>query len=412
MSKGASRHSLFSQRLDRAVFASYFLGGIVPIIALFVVVDTWVLPQYADDPMRWGWLVGLGFLAVLSLAVFFALRHVTARAHAQMETDNERLQALFTASRELSAGSDPETLLAATATHARTVSNADHLAIWYTAKEGEAPTLQPVGDGHGWFESHAALAEAIVEEALDSGAPASARGGTDLCAVPFARPAGQRGAIVWTGGTTSSEALDGLTTLAGIASTAIERGDLEDAQRNFFAHVTDLLVNALDAHVVGRHGHGTGVARICNRIAHAVGLDAREKERLHFAAMLHDIGMLKIEPSRHTDPKAVRLHPVVGARMLERIRLWEPLAPVVRTHHEWFDGGGYPEGLSGDAIPRNARIIGLADAVDAMRRDEPHRVALSVADVLEELQDHRGSQFDPELVDVFRDLVEKGELDV
>jgi HD-GYP domain-containing protein (c-di-GMP phosphodiesterase class II) len=125
--------------------------------------------------------------------------------------------------------------------------------------------------------------------------------------------------------------------------------------------------------------------------------------------MLHDIGMIKIDPSRHLDLKSVRAHPVLGARMLSRIRLWEPIAPLVLHHHERWDGHGYPEGRSGESIPLEARIITLADAVDAMSRGEGSRAAKSAEEIVKELQLHRGTQFDPVLVDAFAALYSRGE---
>jgi HD-GYP domain-containing protein (c-di-GMP phosphodiesterase class II) len=95
--------------------------------------------------------------------------------------------------------------------------------------------------------------------------------------------------------------------------------------------------------------------------------------------------------------------------MLSRIRLWEPLTPIVLHHHERWDGHGYPEGRSGEAIPLEARIIGLADAVDAMSRGEGQRAAKSADEVVKELQGCRGTQFDPALVDAFTALHARGE---
>jgi putative nucleotidyltransferase with HDIG domain len=196
-----------------------------------------------------------------------------------------------------------------------------------------------------------------------------------------------------------------------MAGAALRRSDLEDAQRNFFAHVTEMLVSALDAHVVEREGHAMGVARLANQLGHALGLSPERIERLHFSALLHDIGMLKFEQERHRDPKALRMHPVVGARMLARIRLWEPIAPIVLYHHEWWDGSGYPEGKSGEAIPLEARIVALADAVDAMRRPRLKRsTAFTLPEIIEEVGRGRATQFDPALVDAFFALHERGEI--
>ncbi len=411
MARGISRHSIFSQRLDRAVFGAYFLGGIVPLAALVAVVHQWVLPAYAEEPARLGWIAGLAFVSMLSLALYFALRHITTTAIARMDADNHRLRTLLTSSSELAEENHLEAILSSTAVRTRELTGTHRLAVYYAPRADKELELHASTDevGQAWAASAGTAITALIDEALESGAPTTGADGT--VAVPFARASGMRGAVVWKAeNATTADSIDAVSTIAGIAGTAIERGDLADAQRNFFAHVTDLIVTALDAHVVDRKGHAMQTARLCNRLAHEVGLAPEQTERLHWSALLHDIGMLKTEPGRHTDRKAVRTHAAVGAHMLERIRLWEPVAPIVLHHHEWWDGSGYPEGLAGTAIPLESRIVGLADAVDAMQRSDSESAGMSLAEVLEEVELGSGTQFDPELVDAFRELVERGEI--
>ena len=100
-----------------------------------------------------------------------------------------------------------------------------------------------------------------------------------------------------------------------------------------------------------------------------------------------------------------------GARMLTPIRRWKDAAPIVLHHHEHYDGSGYPMGLVGDAIPLESRIILVADAFDAMTRDEAHRRGRPLPEALEELRSGMGAQFDPDVVNVFLDLQQRGELD-
>jgi hypothetical protein len=405
---------LFSQRFDRAVLASYFLGGVLPIAALFLVVRDFVLPRYASGSLAYlGWIAGVVSLAVLSLAVYFALRRISELTLSRMRADNQRLAALLAASRELAAAREPDGIFAAASQRVRELIGTSHAAILLAHEPGKPLELRHVApDGRAWFGAHASVLLELAGEAEANGAPAvSAAGGAARIALPFRSSHSLRGAFVVEAPVPAlgAETVDALTTVAGMTGTALQRSDLEDAQRNFFAHVTELLVSALDGHVVGRRGHGSNVARLANRIAHEIALDPAQKERLHFAAMLHDLGMLKIDPSRHLDLKSVRAHPVLGARMLSRIRLWEPLAPLVLHHHEHWDGKGYPEGRSGEAIPLEARIIGLADAVDAMSRGEGMRAAKSADEIVQEVQRMRGSQFDPALVDAFLTLHGRGE---
>ncbi len=96
--------------------------------------------------------------------------------------------------------------------------------------------------------------------------------------------------------------------------------------------------------------------------------------------------------------------------MLAGIRLWHEIAPIVLYHHEWFDGQGYPEGLVGDAIPLEARIIAVADAYDAMIRDDVQHVGMSIEEAVEELRDCAGKQFDPKVVVAFASLAERSEI--
>jgi putative nucleotidyltransferase with HDIG domain len=406
---GGSRHSLFSQRFDRAVLASYFLGGIVPIAALFYVVNEYVLPRYAPGSLEFlGWVAGIGSLAVLSFGVYLALRRISNNALARVRADNQRLAALLAASRELGGAREQAGIFASASARARELTGASHVAV-LLASEPEKPLelRHADADSRSWFQAHGEELLSLVAEAEGNGGVAASAA---RLAIAFRASAGLRGALVLEhAGTLAAETSDALATVAGMTGTALQRSDLEDSQRNFFAHVTELLVTGLDGHVVGRRGHGSNVARFANRIAHEIGLDAARKERLHFAAMLHDIGMIKIDPSRHLDLKSVRAHPVLGARMLSRIRLWEPIAPLVLHHHERWDGHGYPEGRSGESIPLEARIITLADAVDAMSRGEGSRAAKSAEEIVKELQLHRGTQFDPVLVDAFAALYSRGE---
>ena len=140
-------------------------------------------------------------------------------------------------------------------------------------------------------------------------------------------------------------------------------------------------------------------------------LDEKRLERLYFASLLHDLGMLKIPPGKHAEERKARKHPLLGSRMLSTIRLWEDLAPFVLHHHEWYDGNGYPEGLAGDKIPLEARVIALADSVDAMVRPASYRDQLSVEEMSSEVRDASGTQFDPEVARVFLELVESGAID-
>ena len=201
--------------------------------------------------------------------------------------------------------------------------------------------------------------------------------------------------------------LNSLSTLATLAGVARHNADLRDSQRNFFVHMTEILMGALDLHVDTQTGHARRVAHVSNRLGRKMGFEGRDLERLHFGALLHDIGMLKIDV-RSEDKVAIRRHPSLGHQMLKPIRLWEDLAPIVLYHHEWFDGTGYPEKIAGDQIPLESRIIAIAEAFDSMTSESSYKMAVSVEEALNRIEAGAGRQFDPELVPVMIDLVREG----
>ncbi len=142
-----------------------------------------------------------------------------------------------------------------------------------------------------------------------------------------------------------------------------------------------------------------------------MGLYDGELHDLHFAALLRDVGMLKIPAAHQGDPKYFRKHPAVGSKMLSRIRLWEKASPIVQGHHERPDATGYPSGVGrGDEICLGARMLAVCDAWDAMQTDDFHRSAIPVDEALEELAAHVGTQFDANVVSTLTALAQEGVL--
>lgn len=154
--------------------------------------------------------------------------------------------------------------------------------------------------------------------------------------------------------------------------------------------------------------HGRAVAEIAVSIAAALGLPARRREMLRVAAGLHDLGNLSLAvetlnrpgPLRPAEWDRIRLHPIAGAQLLASAGLDE-IAAWVRHHHERPDGLGYPDGLTGDAIPLESRIIAVGDGYDAMVSERPYSAALSDVDARQELLRGSGTQFDAQVVQTF-----------
>ncbi len=411
------RASIFSQQLDRVAFTAYFLGAIVPLIALGVVVDRFVLPTMTDRLASAGLLGSLVSIAVLSLASFLTLRRTTGHSLATSARENSRLSGLLDTARTMAQMHHGSDAAGAAARGALDLIEARACLVLARGAPGEPPTrLAAAGIDAEKFEQE--FETPLLRTAnlvLSEGSPVMA-GAKDGCpalaAAPLPGDAVPSGIIVAIAGDGvpefDSEAVGALATLGGIAAVTIRNGDLQDTQRNFFTHTTDMLLAALDSHLGYQQGHSTRVARFANRIGRKLGLDDHQLERLHFASLLHDIGMLKLPRNPNMDRRAAARHTVLGARMLSRIRLWQELAPLVHHHHECWDGSGYPGGVSGKEIPLESRIISLCDAFDAMTGATSYKEAMPFDQAVHEIEAHAGTQFDPELVGTFVGLVREG----
>ena len=162
-------------------------------------------------------------------------------------------------------------------------------------------------------------------------------------------------------------------------------------------------------------GHSQRVQRIAVALGKELGLERGQLDVLRFAGLFHDIGKIGVPDAILTKPdrltelefEIVKRHPEDGARIVGRLHRLQVAVPAVLHHHERWDGRGYPDGLSGDRIPLEAAIVGLADAVDAMTTDRPYNSARSLEDATDEILRNRGTQFAPAVVDAFAALVER-----
>jgi cyclic di-GMP phosphodiesterase len=178
------------------------------------------------------------------------------------------------------------------------------------------------------------------------------------------------------------------------------------------------LANAIEARDAELHGHCERLGELAARIAQRLGLSPPQVDRIRLGAVLHDVGkiaipdrvLLKNGPFSDEERELMRLHPEIGERLLEPIEFLADVRGIVRHHHERWDGGGYPDGLAGEDIPLPARIVTLADAIEAMSAPRAYRAPLGPAELVRELREGSGSQWDPTLVDVALELIKSGEL--
>ena len=196
------------------------------------------------------------------------------------------------------------------------------------------------------------------------------------------------------------------------------RSERELKERLLTPTLASTLANAIEARDLGMDGHCERLAALASLLAVRLGLPPGDVETVRLGAILHDIGkicipdrvLLKQGPLDEVEHALVRTHPIVGDRLLEPLDLVASVRPVVRHHHERWDGGGYPDGLAGEGIPLTARIVAVADAVEAMSARRPYRQPLDRDAVLRELDAGRGRQWDPVLINLVAGFVAAGEV--
>ncbi len=423
MGKRRRSRSIFTQPLDRSIFVTYFLGGIVPLIALGLVLHYHVFPTLKSDlPMTQAMLGVIGGVSLLSLASFFALRRISLGAIERMKSDNLRLKNILAVSRELSTSTHAQAVAELSVASALRLTSAK-LAYLMMRPSDDKPLVlvESSGEGaQGAFAANESLLRELVEASIGNGVATQVRADMSQglgagIAFPMISENGATGALIVMNpsdneGDFSLEERDALMTLSSFTGVNMHNVELQDAQRNFFAHITELLVSAMDVHIDGRMGHAKAVAGLSYRLARELDLSEERMQNLHFAALLHDIGMLKVEAKHQRSPGHFQRHPQVGHRMLSRIRLWEDVAPIVLSHHEWWDGSGYPEAIEREDIPFEARIIAVADCYDALIRPGKHRLAMTPEQALKEIRDYAGRQFDPAVAAALERLAERGEI--
>ncbi len=179
------------------------------------------------------------------------------------------------------------------------------------------------------------------------------------------------------------------------------------------------LANAIEARDHYTRDHVERVSGYAQALADQLGWETNRIAALEFGAILHDIGKIAVREAilRKTGPlkrgewQEMREHPLVGARMIEGIPYLASAIPVVMYHHERWDGSGYPNGLAGDAIPLEARLLAVVDTFDAMTSDRPYRQALPTSVAYETIISEAGKLFDPDMVAAFRACWESGLLE-
>ncbi|SHJ04999.1 HD-GYP domain, c-di-GMP phosphodiesterase class II (or its inactivated variant) [Malonomonas rubra DSM 5091] len=203
--------------------------------------------------------------------------------------------------------------------------------------------------------------------------------------------------------------------LADQLRVALSRAEMVKELDDLNLGILTALARTVDANSQWTHGHSERVTEYAFQIAKAMGQDESACLDLHQAGLLHDLGKVAVpaeilnKPGKLTDEEfeIIKRHPVEAVRIIEPIQVFGKILPIVRQHHERWDGTGYPDGLKGTEIHLGARILAVADVYDALYSERPYRASWNQEKVLAYLQGQAGKAFDPEVVNAFCTLVQQ-----
>jgi putative nucleotidyltransferase with HDIG domain len=345
------------------------------------------------------------------------------------------LATLYEMSRALGSTLDMDELLGSMLESALRIFDLDLGYVVLRDKDNGALSIRALhrGDGPGVDSpTHSSMSEWVVREgrplvfnpdsASDSGQIDAVTGAKAALCVPLVSTEGTIGSI--TIGSSDSacrfntDDVRLLSTIANHVTIAVGNIELFTSLQEAYLATVRSLAAAVDAKDSYTRGHSDHVAAYSTLIATRMGLSHEQKTALEMAAYLHDIGKIGIaedillKPGRLSgdEMEQMRHHPLIGANILKPVAFPWAIAPVVRHHHESWDGNGYPAGLAGEEIPLLARILTVADSYEAMTADRPYRQGMSANDALAELRSCAGAQFDPAVVEAFAETF--GELEV
>jgi HD-GYP domain-containing protein (c-di-GMP phosphodiesterase class II) len=377
------------------------------------------LNQFDEDDVR--------LLEVLGGHAAVALEN--ARLYEAERREAESAKALLEFSRELATAADLEDVLERTVELAAGLLQSPQTSVWLDdPKTGELVCRAAWGDAaadllprrYPGDRARATVDRANAFLLAPEDVPEDERDafhGRSVLIAPLTLEHGRFGCV-------SAEIADAedidrrLRLIAGIANQAqlaiANARSFQSLEGTFFSTV-EALANALEANDEYTSSHARWITDMALQVGTALGLDAAALKRLELGALFHDIGKIGIssailaKPGRLTaEERAImQTHPELGERIIAPIERLEDVRPIVRHCHEHYDGSGYPDGLVADSIPLEARIILVCDAFHAMTTDRPYRKRLSEAEASRRLRAAAGTQFDPEVVDVYLDLLKR-----
>jgi HD-GYP domain-containing protein (c-di-GMP phosphodiesterase class II) len=390
--------------------------------------------QFDDDDVR--------LLEVLAGQASVALEN--ARLYEQQRREAELAKeaaeianALLEASRELATAESPDEVLGRSVEVTARVLQTERAALWIEETDGARDLVARASHGYPFDKDPARRRQRfphdLAHEWLERSEPyvlepadVAAVEGVDAARIersvvaPLKLEGNRVGAISASIGdrTLDDRQLRLLAGLAHQAKLAIESAENYESLESTFVSTVAALANALEANDEYTSSHARWITDMSMLVGRALDLDRDALKRLEFGALFHDIGKIGIpsailqKPGPLTDEEfeIVKEHPELGEKILAPIERLADVRPIVRACHERWDGLGYPDGKSGDAIPMESRIVLVCDAYHAMVTDRPYRRRLEPTEAVRRLRESAGTQFDPAVVDAFVALFEAGEI--
>jgi len=390
-----------------------------------VVISKLGVDQFDEDDVRLlEVLGGHASVALENARLYEAERLEAERAKTSLGISN----ALLDFSRRLALAESLDEVLDRAVELAARLLGKPRSSVWLQDRAGEGLVVRALF-GYGWNDVAAlravTLSDERARELLDAQEPfqldAAAfpvEGSTDLtkgtiAVAPLRLEEDRLGCIVVREGR-EGDPFDerSIRLLAGVAhqvKLAVANASSFESLEKTFLSTVEALANALEANDEYTSSHARWITDMALTVGRELGLDAKALKRLELGALFHDIGKIGVPEAILSKPgpldaeewKVVRLHPELGAGILAPIERLEQVCEIVRHCHEHWDGSGYPNGLAGEEIPIESRVVLVCDAFHAMTTDRPYRKRLSVKEARRRLREAAGTQFDPQVVEVF-----------
>jgi hypothetical protein len=403
----------------------FLVVSIVPLAVLAYLCAWYVLPilsEQGQDVVILSVYLTIGFTVVLSILGYILSKRGTLETIEAIEGTNRQLAFLLEVTDELSRTTEMDTALAVSTKSAMKILRADAGMIFLaTGQKLICKLAYDVGEGITGEAARTRRPVRVLDAARDDrfvdklGSLTGFKTGSVMCCplVYQERSIGVLELVRKKGSAAFADNEQQLLEILGQQATAtILNAEFYASQQNYFAHVIELLRLSMENDIVWE-GHLYNVARTCNTISRQLNLDDQTRRRIHFAAMLHDVGFLKMRHIvGHADldgfKEKVKDHTTLGAQLVQPITVWQDVAPLILYHHEFCDGTGYPKGLKQDEIPLGARIICVAEAFDAMTNDKAYGITKTKEEAAAELEAAAGTRYDPEVVKAFLEALREG----